>query len=76
MMNDSYKGKGYGTTAVKLMIQHIIEQQKIDTVFAEAKQSNLRCLRMLETIGFKRIYSDEHNIAFMYQIDGKHIEKA
>ena len=68
IVNDSYKSKGYGTIAVKQMIQRIIKETEIEAVYAETKRSNDRCKRMLKKAGFFKIGVKEQYDVYIYRM--------
>ena len=68
MMNDTYKNKGYGTTALKQMIQRITEEQRFEFVFAKTTDNNVRCIRMLKKTGFNETEQNNGCLVYTYRI--------
>jgi len=64
MINDSYKNRGYGTKAEKLVLEYAFETLKMKTVFADTLINNLRSQHVLEKVGFVRTHQDEHFIYY------------
>ncbi len=58
MINDNYKGKGYGTEAEKLGIKYAFEELKLEKVTADILHKNTRSQRVVEKIGFKCVSED------------------
>lgn len=52
--NDSYRGKGYGTAAVKAALRLAHEKLSLDRVYATAAAGDTRLMRVLEKAGFVR----------------------
>ncbi|WP_426348600.1 GNAT family N-acetyltransferase [Alloiococcus sp. CFN-8] len=59
LVNDSHKGKGYGTEAEKLIIDYAINTLGFKTIYADAVHRNNRSKHILEKLGFKHLYDDE-----------------
>lgn len=53
MLNDHFKGKGYGTLAVKEALK-LAENNAIATVFAETDEKNTPMRKILENLGFSK----------------------
>ena len=53
MQNDSYKGKGYGTTAEKLAVEYAFSELGMTAVNADTIIKNKRSQHILEKIGFE-----------------------
>ena len=64
MINDSYKNRGYGTKAEKLILEYAFETLKMKTVFADTLINNLRSQHVLEKVGFVRTHQDGHFIYY------------
>jgi [ribosomal protein S5]-alanine N-acetyltransferase len=47
-------GKGYGTEATRLMVNHAFETMNLNRVWLQVFEYNLRALRTYEKIGFKK----------------------
>lgn len=63
LVNDSVKGKGYGTEAEQLIIQYAFEYLGLNTLYADAVIRNTRSQYVMQKLGFEYIYEDE---AFKY----------
>lgn len=59
LVNDSVKGKGYGTEAEKLMIQYAFQQLGLNTLYADAVLRNTRSQYIMKKLGFQYVYEDE-----------------
>ena len=59
MVNDSYKGKGYGTTAERMVLQYAFGELGMETVYADSLRGNLRSQHVLKKVGFKEIRQDD-----------------
>lgn len=59
LVNDSFKGKGYGTEAERLLINHAMNTLGLKTIYADAVHRNDRSKHILEKLGFKHLYDDE-----------------
>ena len=53
MMNDSVKGKGYGTMAEMLAVDYAFDVLGAESIFAESLIKNARSQHIMEKIGFK-----------------------
>ena len=62
LINDDYKGKGYGTQAERLMLEYVFQNMEVDVVFADTKPENHRGRHVLEKAGFRVIDIDEERI--------------
>jgi len=58
MLNDSVKGKGYGTQAEKLILAYAFEELEMLEVHADALLDNTRSQHVLEKVGFQYVKSD------------------
>ena len=61
MINDDYKGKGYGTQAERLMLEHAFQTLNMNTVYADTLVTNQRSQHVLEKAGFRSIRRDDCN---------------
>ena len=61
----NYRGKGYGTEALKLLLQHYFEDLNMNRIWGYALSENKPSLRMLEKCGFK-IEGELRNHVFKY----------
>jgi RimJ/RimL family protein N-acetyltransferase len=59
LVNDSFKGKGYGTEAQRLLIDYAINTLGLRTIYAEAIHRNHRSKHVLEKLGFEHLYDDD-----------------
>ncbi len=59
MMNDSVKGKGYGTQAEKLAIDYAFDVLGAESIFAESLIKNARSQHIMEKLGFKYFGEEE-----------------
>ena len=66
MINDTYKNRGYGTAAEKLILKYAFKEMGMQTVFADALIGNTRSQHVLEKVGFVRISEDEHFIYYRF----------
>ena len=57
--NDNYKNQGFGTEAIKLMIDYAFEHLNLNTLYADAVLRNKRSQYVLEKLGFVEIHVDE-----------------
>lgn len=59
LVNDTVKGKGYGTEAERLMISYAINNIGLHTIYADAVHRNLRSKHILKKLGFEHLYDDD-----------------
>ena len=59
LLNDSVKGKGYGTQAEKLVLVYAFEKLGMNAVNADALLGNTRSQHVLEKVGFRYVRSDD-----------------
>lgn len=59
IVNDSFKGKGYGTEAEQLIINYAFDQIGLNTLYADAVIRNTRSQHVLQKLGFRYVYEDE-----------------
>ena len=69
MMNDSVKGKGYGTQAEKLAIDYAFDVLGAESIFAESLIKNTRSQHIMEKMGFK--YFGEEDGFKQYRLEKK-----
>lgn len=55
LVNHEYKGKGYGTEAIKLAIDYVFHTVKLKTIYADTMGSNLRMQKIFMKFGFALI---------------------
>ena len=58
--NKNYKDRGFGTQAEQLAIEYVFKQLDIPVLYADAVLTNTRSQHVLEKVGFRLIYADEH----------------
>ena len=59
IVNNKYKGYGYGTEAEKLLINYARNELELKTIFADTVHRNDRSKHILLKLGFKYLYDDE-----------------
>ncbi|MEL7648784.1 MAG: GNAT family N-acetyltransferase [Sedimentibacter sp.] len=59
LVNDSFKEKGYGTEAQRLLIDYAIKTLGLKTIYADAIHRNHRSKHVLEKLGFEHLYNDD-----------------
>lgn len=59
LVNDAFKGKGYGTEAQRLLVDYAINTLGLKTIYADAVHRNHRSKHILEKLGFKHLYDDD-----------------
>ena len=64
MINDSVKGKGYGTEAEKITLQYAFDQPEMETVYADSLIGNLRSQHVLNKAGFLETGRDEEFVYY------------
>lgn len=64
MINDSYKNKGYGTAAERLILEYAFRELEMQTVFADALIGNQRSQRVLEKVGFIKTHQDDQFVYY------------
>ncbi len=65
LTNDSVKGKGYGTEAVKLLLNYAFRSLGLNSITADSVLRNARSQHMLEKLGFNYTHEDS---VFKYYI--------
>ena len=63
LQNDSFKGKGYGTYAERLILCYAFEELGMAAVNADAARKNTRSQHVLQKVGFTFTHADD---AFLY----------
>jgi len=48
-----YRGQGYGTDALRLMVEHCFYDLGLNRIFGEVLETNLTSIKMMERCGFK-----------------------
>ena len=64
IVNDQYKGKGYGTQAERILLNYIFKELKMKTVYAETLIKNERSAHVLKKVGFMEISRNDNMIRF------------
>ena len=67
IMNDEYKGKGYGTQAERLILSYAFKKLNMQTVYADTLIKNKRSAHVLEKVGFIEISRNNNTIHFVHQ---------
>lgn len=67
IVNDQYKGKGYGTQAEKILLSYIFNKLKMKTVYAETLIKNERSAHVLKKVGFIEVSRNDNMIRFTCQ---------
>ncbi len=60
LVNDNYKGLGYGTEAVKLAIDYAFNTLKLKYIFTDTMGSNIAMQKIFNKFGFEFINKAEH----------------
>jgi RimJ/RimL family protein N-acetyltransferase len=68
LTNDTVKGRGFGTQAIRLILRYAIHELGLQTLYADAVHRNGRSRHVLEKAGFRHLYDDE-NLAY-YELKG------
>lgn len=56
LINDESKGKGYGTEAQQLLVDHAINTLGLKIIYADAVHRNHRSKHILQKIGFEQTF--------------------
>lgn len=59
MVNDGFKGKGYGKEAIGLALEHAFQTLCLETVYGDTMGSNIRMQKIFSHFGFKLLSRDE-----------------
>ncbi len=70
LMNDVFKGKGYGTEAQRLLVDYAINTLGLKNIYADAMHRNKRSKHILRKLGFKHLYDDDVSAYFKYSVEG------
>ena len=62
LVNDRYKGKGFGTQAEHLLLGHVFANTDIELIYADTLKKNHRSRHVLEKVGFTVIRTDGERI--------------
>ena len=68
LVNDEYKGKGYGTEAQRLLIDYAINALGLKIIYADAVHRNHRSKHILEKLGFEHLYDDDALAYYIYSV--------
>lgn len=60
LVNDKYKGLGYGTEAVEIAIDYVFNVLKLKYIYADTMGSNFKMQRIFYKFGFKLINREDH----------------
>ena len=60
LINDNYKGIGYGSEAIKLGIDYVFNTLKLKYIYADTMGSNVIMQRIFDNFGFEFINKEEH----------------
>lgn len=66
LMNDSVKGRGYGTRAERLVLEYAFNDMGMNFVLADVVQKNERSRHILEGLGF--VQTGENELFRFYRI--------
>lgn len=66
LINDGVKNHGYGTEALRQVINYMRDHLKMKTVYADTIIHNIRSQHVLEKVGFTRIGQDAEFAYFSY----------
>ncbi|HPF53468.1 MAG TPA: GNAT family N-acetyltransferase [Eubacteriales bacterium] len=69
LMNDSVKGRGYGTRAERLVLEYAFNDMGMNFVLADVVQKNERSRHILEGLGF--VQTGENELFRFYRIGRK-----
>ena len=53
MIDGRYQGKGYGKTAIKIMINRLIEEYKCEKIYLSTYIDNVNAIKLYESMGFR-----------------------
>lgn len=59
LINDAFKGNGYGTEAQRLLIDYAINTLGLKIIYADAVHRNHRSKHILVKLGFEYLYDDD-----------------
>lgn len=68
LINDTFKGKGYGTEAQRLIINYAINTIGLKTIYANVTRRNYRSKHVLRKLGFEYIYNDDNFTYFKFSV--------
>jgi|LSQX01.1.fsa_nt_gb diamine N-acetyltransferase len=53
MIDKAYQGKGYGTRAIKYLVNYLIENYHVDHIYLSCYKENTKALSLYQKLGFK-----------------------
>jgi len=59
LANDNYKGKGYGSEAISLILRYAFEKLKLRYIYADTMGSNVIMQHLLDKFGFQYLSRDK-----------------
>lgn len=68
LINDTVKGKGFGTEAERLLIEYATNHMGLHTIYADAVHRNNRSKHILEKLGFDHQYDDDDLAYYMFTV--------
>lgn len=68
LINDTAKGKGFGTEAEQLIIEYAINELGLRIIYADAVHRNNRSKHILKKLGFRHINDDEKLAYFEFRV--------
>lgn len=71
LVNDSVKGKGYGSEAVSLLINYTFNNLGLNKIYADTMGSNIKMQKIFSKLGFRFIDRVEH----CYDMNGRWEDK-
>jgi len=63
LIDDSVKGKGYGTKAIQLLFDYAFDSLGLETIYADTVLGNVRSQYVLKKLGFIHV-RDDANFSF------------
>ncbi len=69
LVDDTVKGKGYGTEAQRLLIYHAINILGLKTIYADAVHRNHRSKHILKKLGFVHLYDDDVLAYYKFNVE-------
>lgn len=60
LMNDSVKGLGYGSEAVRLALSYIVNTLGLKKIYGDTMGNNIRMQKIFEKLGFRLIEQKRH----------------
>lgn len=71
MIGEEFQGRGYGTSAVALLVEKIFHETTLHRIYALVSVENVASLRLLERLGFTR----EGVMREHYLIQGRRVDE-